>query len=152
MNAQAALLFVHVVAVVVWVGGMFFAYMCLRPVAIDLDPPQRLRLWRGVFARFFSWVWPAVLVIAASGLAMFWQHGFRGAPRGWHLMLASGVVMIAIYVYVATVPYAALKRAVAAEDWRAGGAALNRIRQMVATNLALGFLTIAFATLGVAFF
>jgi len=57
--------------------------------------------------------------------------------------------MIAIYIYVATGPYRALTHAVDAGDWKAGAAALNRIRQMVATNLALGLLTIAFATLGV---
>ncbi len=151
MNMQALLLFLHVVAVVAWVGGMFFAYVCLRPAAAVLDLPQRLRLWHGVFARFFTWIWPAVIVIAASGLAMFWQHGFAGAPRGWHLMLASGTLMIAIYVYVATALFSRLGRAVEAADWQAGGAALGRIRQMVATNLVLGLLTIAFATIGVGF-
>ncbi len=151
MNAQGLLLFLHIASVVVWVGGMFFAYVCLRPAALELlEAPQRLRLWSGVFARFFTWVWPAVIIIAASGLAMFWQHGFRGAPKGWHLMLANGTVMIAIYIYVVTGPFAALKRAVTAEDWKAGGAALNRIRQMVATNLVLGFFTMAFATVGIA--
>jgi len=151
MKVQTWLLFVHLASIIVWVGGMFFAYVCLRPAALEvLEPPQRLRLWHGVFARFFAWVWPAVILIAASGLLMFWQHGFAGAPRGWHLMLASGSVMIAIYIYVATVPFVALKRAVAAEDWKGGGAALNRIRQMVATNLVLALVTTGFATIGLA--
>jgi len=149
MNVQPVLLFLHLSSVVVWVGGMFFAYVCLRPTALELfEPPQRLRLWRGVFARFFVWVWWAVTLIAASGLAMLGQDGFGAAPPGWHLMLASGMLMIAIYIFVATVPYAALQRAVDAEDWKAGGAALNRIRQMVGSNLILGLMTIGFATLG----
>ena len=42
----------------------------------------------------------------------------------------------------------ALSKAVAAEEWKAGGAALGRIRQLVGTNLTLGFLTIAMGTLG----
>ncbi len=149
MNVQPLLLFLHITSVVVWVGGMFFAYACLRPTAVDLfDPPQRLRLWCGVFSRFFVWVWWAVTLIATSGLLMLWQHGFRTAPPSWHLMWISGGIMIAIYAYVATGPYPALERAVAAEDWKAGGAALNRIRQMVGTNLILGLLTIGLATLG----
>ena len=65
-------------------------------------------------------------------------------------MLASGSIMIAIYLYVATVPFRALQRAVAAGDWKNGGAALNRIRQMVATNLVLAIVTIGFATIGLA--
>ncbi len=149
MNMQPLLLFLHISSTTIWIGGMFFAYVCLRPTAVQvLDPPQRLRLWCGVFSRFFVWVWWAVALIASSGLIMFWQHGFGTAPPGWHLMLLSGAVMIAIYTYVATGPYTALQGAVGAEDWKAGGAALNRIRQMVGTNLILGLLTIGFATLG----
>jgi len=149
MQLHPLLLFLHLAGVVVWVGGMFFAYVCLRPTAVELlEPPQRLRLWRGVFARFFTWVWWAVLLIAASGLVMIGQHGFGAAPPGWHLMMTSGLLMIGIYIYVATIPYAALVQAVEAEDWKSGGAALNRIRQLVGTNLLLGLLTIGFATLG----
>jgi uncharacterized membrane protein len=149
MPLQPLLLFLHIASVTLWVGGMFFAYVCLRPSAAELlEPPQRLRLWQRVFARFFVWVWGAVILIPASGLIMLGRVGFATAPLNWHLMLASGLVMIVIFVYVYTVPYAALKRAVAAEDWKAGGAALNRIRQAVAANLHLGLLTIALATLG----
>jgi uncharacterized membrane protein len=79
---------------------------------------------------------------------MLGQHGFAAAPLGWHLMMASGLLMIGIYIYVATIPYAALVQAVEAEDWKSGGAALNRIRQLVGTNLLLGVLTVGFATLG----
>jgi uncharacterized membrane protein len=149
MNLHPVLLFLHLVSVVVWVGGMFFAYVCLRPTAAELfQPPQRLQLWRGVFARFFVWVWGAVALIATSGFTMLGLSGFAAARPGTHMMLASGLLMIAIYIYVASVPYPALRRAVAAEDWKAGGAALNRIRQMVGTNLLLGLMTLGFASLG----
>ncbi|HET7157362.1 MAG TPA: hypothetical protein VFI62_00100 [Burkholderiales bacterium] len=36
----------------------------------------------------------------------------------------------------------------AAEDWKAGGAALNQLRKMVGINLVLGLITIAVAMLG----
>lgn len=33
----------HVLSAVVWVGGMFFAWMALRPVAASLlEPPPRV--------------------------------------------------------------------------------------------------------------
>lgn len=36
----------HLLATVIWVGGMFFAYMALRPVAGSLlKPPNRQTLW-----------------------------------------------------------------------------------------------------------
>ncbi len=74
--------------------------------------------------------------------------GFAVAPLNLHLMFALGLVMGAVFVGVVTVPYAALQEAVAANNWPAGGAALVRIRKLVGFNLALGFVTIAVATLG----
>lgn len=144
MSLQSLMLFVHVAGIVVWVGGMFFAYVCLRPTVVELfDPPQRLRLWRGVLARFFVAVGWAAALIAGSGVTML-----GAAPLGWHLMMGSGLAMIAIFVYVVSGPYRTLEQAVDTGNWQDGAKALNRIRQMVALNLVLGFVTIGFATLG----
>ena len=143
--SQHLLTLLHVLASVVWVGGMFFAHQCLRPAAIaTLDPPQRLALWRAVFGRFFPWVWAAVIVLILSGQAMILQMGGMAAvPLHVHVMLGIGYVMAAIYAYLYFLPYAAMKRSVAAGDWPAAGAALNRIRMLVGTNLTLGLITIA---------
>ena len=53
-----------------------------------------------------------------------------------------------VFVGVVTVPFQALKEAVEARNWPAGGAALGRIRQLVGFNLLLGVVTVALATLG----
>ncbi|MDD3530881.1 MAG: CopD family protein [Gallionellaceae bacterium] len=135
---------VHVLATVVWVGGMFFAHQCLRPVALaQLEPPARLRLWHGVFGRFFPWVWAAVLllVLSGQGLAAL-MGGMAAVPLHVHVMAGLGYLMAAIYLYLYFVPYAGLRRAVAAEDWPAAGAVLNRIRMLVGSNLALGLFNI----------
>ncbi|NOV27594.1 hypothetical protein E5S69_29320 [Cupriavidus necator] len=149
MTADPLFRLLHLTGVAVWVGGMFFAYLCLRPAAGSLlEPPPRLRLWRGVFARFFPWVWASVVAILLSGGAMMAVTGMAGAPRNWHLMLGIGVVMAGIFCYVWFSPYRVLARAVDAQEWPAAGAALNRIRQAVGTNLVLGLVNIAVATLG----
>lgn len=141
--------FLHIAGVVIWVGGMMFAWSFLRPVAAkNLEPPVRLQLWVDVFSRFFPWVWGAVSAILITGLWTIVDAGFKNAPLYWHLMLTLGLVMSAIFVFVYTQPYGQLKAAVAAKDWPAGGAALGRIRQWIGVNLALGALTIATATLG----
>lgn len=142
-------LLLHVLGVVVWVGGMFFAYMALRPVAASLlEPPQRLTLWVGVFGKFFPWVWASVVLILLTGLHMLMVFGGMAAPHYTMTMLVLGLVMMAIFVQVFFVPYGRLKRAVAGQDWKAGGAALAQIRQLIGINLILGLLTIAVVFLG----
>ncbi|MBW8329201.1 MAG: CopD family protein [Thiobacillus sp.] len=142
-------LFLHVLSVVVWVGGMFFAYMALRPVAASvLEPPQRLTLWAGVFGKFFPWVWASVALILVSGLHMLMVFGGLAAPHYAMTMLVLGVVMMAIFAHVFFAPYGRLKRAVAAQDWKAGGAAQAQILMMIGINLSLGLLTIAVVFLG----
>jgi len=149
MELGPVLLFLHVASVVGWVGGMFFAYFCLRPVAAaQLQPAQRLPLWRGVFELFLDWVWVAVALILASGLAMMLQVGFKSAPLNWHIMFLLGIVMMLIFAFVYFGPYRKLCRACDVQDWPAGAAALGQIRKLVGLNLSLGLLSIASATLG----
>ncbi|WP_018410626.1 CopD family protein [Methyloversatilis thermotolerans] len=149
MTVSPLLLFLHIAGVVIWVGGMFFAYVCLRPVAAaQLEPPQRLTLWAGVFARFLPLVWGMVALILASGLAMMLAVGMKAAPVHWHIMFGLGLLMMFIFMHVFFAPYRRLSRAVTASDWPAGGAALGQIRSLVGLNTALGFVVIAVATLG----
>ncbi len=139
--------FLHVLSVVIWVGGMFFAYMALRPVAAErLEPPQRLNLWEGVFSRFFPWVWLCVALILGSGLFMMARLGRPPVPV--MAMFGLGFLMMLLFAHVYFAPFKRLKRAVAAQDWPAGGAALAQLRRLIGVNLSLGLITVAVAVLG----
>ena len=140
-------LFLHLISDVIWVGGMFLAYMAVRPAAGEvLEPPQRLKLWTGIFRRFFPWVWAAVVLILATGFVM--MDRLAAVPVYVIVMAVIGVVMSAIFMHIYFAPFARLKRAVAAEDWKAGAAALNQIRVLVGVNLVLGLANVAVAVLG----
>ena len=140
--------FLHILSVVIWVGGMFFAYMALRPVAAErLEPPQRLSLWEGVFGKFFPWVWTSIAVILITGVYLMINMGMPPAHY-ISLMLVLGMLMMLLFAHVFFAPYKRLKRAVAAKDWTAGGAALGQIRKLIAINLSLGLVTVTVATLG----
>jgi uncharacterized membrane protein len=141
----------HLLAAVIWVGGMFFAHQVLRPVAAEqLEPPQRQPLWVGVFGRFFPWVWVAVITIAVTGYYMLFVvfNGMANVGLYVHIMHGLGLLMIAIYCYVYFVPYQGLKRAVAAQVWPEGKAHIDRIRDLVGINMILGLITIAIAAGG----
>ena len=140
------LIFLHLLGVISWLGGMFFAYYCLRPAAVEvLEPPQRLPLWAATFARFLPYMGVAVAVLVASGFGLLLAVGFRHAPIGWHVMMTLGLVMAAVFVYVYAALYPKLRAHCAASAWPAAAQALNRIRQMVALNLALGVCVVAAA-------
>lgn len=145
---QPFMLFCHLLGVIVWVGGMAFAWLCLRPAAAALTPADRLTLWGAVFQRFFTLVWISVVLTLGSGFVMMMTTGFTHAPSAWHVMLLSGVLMAGVFVSIWIGPWPALCSAVAAQDWATGARALARIRQRVAFNLTLGVITAAVATLG----
>ena len=150
---MAILITLHVLAVVVWVGGMFFAYMALRPAAVEtLDPPLRLSLWVATFKRFFPWVWLAVILLPVSGYAMlFATERFAGlayAPLYIHIMNGVGIVMILIFLLVFLAPFRQLKLAVAAQNWPEGGKRLGQIRMLIGLNLILGLLVVVIASGG----
>ena len=149
MMGSAVLL--HVIAVVIWVGGMFFAHMVLRPVAAaQLEPPVRLNLWAGVFSNFFPWVWVCVAVVLLTGLWMIFAvfGGMGGVGLYVHAMLGLGLLMVLIFLHVYFAPYRRLKRAVAAQDWPSGGKQLAQIRLLVGINTVIGLLTVAIASGG----
>jgi uncharacterized membrane protein len=133
----------HMLSAVVWVGGMFAAYVCLRPTAARvLDAPARQKLWRGFFQKFFPWVWVSVALLLATGYWMMVTYfgGFANTPPYVNFMQALGWVMIALYAWLFHGPWLKFKRAVDAEDWAAGGRHLNRIRQIIMINLPIGLI------------
>jgi uncharacterized membrane protein len=146
----AVALAVHIFGAVIWVGGMFAIYVCLRPALGTLDPPQRLRLMRVTFQKFFLWVWVAILLLLASGYWIVFMRfgGFSGAGLHIHLMQMIGWLMIALFVWLFHGPWLSFKRAVDSEDWPSAGAGLSRIRQIIAVNLPLGLLVVVIGASG----
>lgn len=134
----------HILGAVIWVGGMFAAYICLRPAAGPLETPQRLTLWRGFFAKFFPWVWVSVIAQIATGYWMLIVYfgGFADAPPYVQIMQALGWVMVLLFAGLFHGPWLKFKRAVDASTWPEAGAHLNQIRQIIAINLPIGLIVV----------
>ncbi len=142
---MSILVALHALAAVVWVGGMFFAYLALRPAAGALDGPARCRLWHAVLSRFFLYVWIAVALLLATGYAMIFGAlgGMAAAGVHVHVMQGLGILMMLLFAHVWFGPFAKLARAAAAQDWPEAGKQIGRIRPVVAINLALGLVVVA---------
>ena len=137
---------IHLLAIIVWVGGMAFAHFFLRPALGTLQPPQRLTLMRDVLQRFFAAVLVAIVLILISGLGMWGlvhsmaaQAGAKApTPVSWIVMAALGLVMMAVFGHIRFALFKRLNNGVNAQDWAAAGKALGQIRPLVVLNLALG--------------
>lgn len=139
-----ALIF-HVLGSVIWVGGMFFTLLCLRPAAAEiLDGRQRVALMLAVFRRFFPWVGASIVAILVSGIVMLaWRGGFAAVGPYVHAMTGLGLVMMLLFAHIVAAPYRRLRGAAAAQDLDAAGKAIAQIRLFVTINLVLGIVTLA---------
>lgn len=147
---------IHLLSLMVWIGGMAFAHFFLRPAVAKLEAPERIRLMHDVLGRFFNAVLGAVGLTLLSGLWMIGrvakqavQSGVNFAmPLEWTVMAALGIVMMLIFGHIRFALYKRLSRAVTAAAWPAGGAALASIRLWVSINLSLGVVIVAITLLG----
>ena len=144
----------HLLAATVWVGGMFFAFACLRPAAAGLEAAVRLRLWSETLTRFFRWVWLAVALLLVTGFWIIFNvpGGMAAAGTHVHLMLGIGVLMMLLAAHVYFAPLRRLRRDVAGSHWADAGKALGQIRAFIGVNLGLGLAVVAIASGGRYFF
>jgi uncharacterized membrane protein len=143
-------LVLHTIAAVVWVGGMFFALLVLRPATAPLEPGPRLELWSRVLGRFFQWVIAAMVLLLLSGYGMIFgvYSGFRGVGLHVHVMQGTGIVMMLAFFHLYFAPWRRFRAALARRDIPVAAAQLNQIRWIVILNLILGLVTVAVGSSG----
>ena len=144
------LLGIHLLASIIWVGGMFFAYQILRPSVASMEPAARLKLWAGVFQRFFPWVWASVIALMVSG---FWMvlaffGGMKNLGMYIHLMMGIGMLMAVLFVWLWFSPYRSFRSAMASGDVQGAGRQIDRIRHIIAMNLIMGVVVALLSSTG----
>lgn len=153
----ATLKTLHLLAIIVWIGGMVFAHFFLRPSLGTFEPAVRVRLMHAVLGRFFSAVLAAIAVTLVTGLWMIGNvakqvaqaGGHFSMPLEWTIMATLGIIMMLVFGHIRFALYKRLSRATQAADWPAGAAALAKIRISVLVNLGLGVLIVLVTLLGV---
>lgn len=142
----------HLLAAVLWIGGMFFVLFVARPLCIQmLDPgPARLKLMLAIQGRFLKWIGLFVLVLQASGYWMVTQvmGGFNGL--GWHvnLMLLLGNVMTLLFLYAYLFPYRKAKAFARDGKGLETAIQMERIRKGTVLNLTLGIILVLSGSMG----
>lgn len=146
---HAALLALHLLAATFWVGGMAALHVAVRPSLATLEPPVRLPFVERVLGRFLNALFLAIALVVATGLALVLRAGgFAAVHWSVHAMFGLALAMIVIFAYVRFGPYAQLRRAARAGDWKTGADRLAAVRQLVFVNLLIGTLIYVVAIVG----
>ena len=141
---------VHVIAAAIWVGGMFFAYVALRPSMIALESGAlRFDLWQRVLERFFRIVWACMAALLASG---YWMANALGGMQqlsgSVHAMQVLGLFMMLLAVHVYFAPFRRFGQALTRQDWTAAASRLREVRLIVAINVGLGITVLVIGASG----
>lgn len=137
---------VHVLSIILWLGGMIFAHFFLRPALPTLAPPERLQLANAVLGRFFAAVLWAASLTLVSGVWMIGRvakasvqsGGSFSMPLTWTVMAGLGVLMVALFGHIRFALYPRFRAAVVTGDWAQAADRLARLRLWVGVNLVLG--------------
>ncbi|MBL4691961.1 MAG: CopD family protein [Magnetovibrio sp.] len=140
----------HVLAALIWVGGMFFAHMVLRPALMQEQPGIRLGVWSHVLPRFFKWVWLAILILPVTGFHMVYMDFGDFKTAGQHVSIMHGLfwVMTGLFAYMFFKPYKAFKSDDDSDNFEEGFKHLATIRSIVTINLVLGFVNVIIGVSG----
>jgi uncharacterized membrane protein len=146
----------HVVAIIVWVGGMFFAHFFLRPALGQLELPTRLKFMHQVLGRFFK----AVIIASVTTLVTgYWMIGRLARasseanipfamPLSWTIMAGLGTIMVLIFFHIRFALYKRFSLATLAQDWNAAAKSMQTLRTWVSINLLIGVITVLVALSG----
>jgi len=149
MEPLSILIALHVLAALVWVGGLFFLLLIVQPTAGAMPAGERLPLFAAVLGRFLLWVWLAVIVLLISGYIMiFLLGGMAAVPVHVHIMQGLGWVMFLLFGHLFFSPWRRLRTALAAGALKDAGRELARIRMLAGIVLVLGLLVVVIAAGG----
>ena len=142
LNAVAIV--IHLVAINIWVGGMFFIIMVLGKVVSTLEMPEQQAFWQHILKRFFYWVWLAVIILLASGTGMiFYRYGGLTTTPVYVLVMATfGILMALVFFIIYFIFYQNFQRELQAGNLDACNNQLVAIRYLGIVNMILGFCVI----------
>src|SRR5690349_4431626 len=100
LTLRLAVLFIHVTAVIVALGGSLFSTFALTPIlAEELDPPSRLKVARRVIRRLGAIVLTALAVLVFTGILNIMFLGAVSTILVVKLVIVAVVIALALYQY-----------------------------------------------------
>lgn len=119
MTFQLAILYLHLVAAMFWIGEMLVLALVITPVAARLPAPgERARLYGAIGRQSRTWMFGALALLVATGIGNLWAMGitagalvdasFYQSPFGRTLGLK--LLLVLVILAVTFVHDAAMRR------------------------------------------
>jgi uncharacterized membrane protein len=134
------LLPLHVLATIIWFGGLFFLSVVLRRSAHDMDSASAMKLWNDTLSIFFVWIWMCLVLILLTGVALVFLAfgGFSGIPLVHRVNPLIGLPAMVLFIFLYFVPWRRFQHAVFGNDMPVAERNLKLIRRLMTIILALG--------------
>ncbi len=126
--------FLHVLGVLIWIGGMFYTLFVLKP-ALSILGKEKLNLVPQVMGRFFKYVWLAIFLLLVTG--GYRAHLHTGSYL-FNIKLLLYLVMVLVFSFIYFVLYKNLQKS--PTDQRP--LIINRITLLIKINFVLGLVII----------
>ncbi len=145
---QIILDFIHIVAVMIWMGGGIYFFMIVQPSLAGLPPDQAGRLAGGMVKKFTPIAWGSIITIGVVGLLRAFLSGFinqsvlMGTTYGNTLLLKMVTYVVMVLVGIMITRIAATIPTLQPQEIPATQA---RIGTLAKTNMVLGLITILLA-------
>ncbi|MFA4957193.1 MAG: CopD family protein [Candidatus Methanoperedens sp.] len=132
-------LWLHYLATVMWIGGMAFNLLVLRPSMIVIDQNQRPVLGTKVLKRFIIFAWLSIAVLILTGIPIGLSHAaFENIfSTTYGIVLLSKHFVTLIMILIVTWVSFVLSKKLASFAPKP-----NTILILVKTNLSLGILVL----------
>lgn len=140
----------HMLASVLWMGGLFFALVVLRPALDGLSEDERRRLWGRLLPRAFAvaWICVVILLVTGYGVLYFGYEGLAGAGTHVRIMEWLGLVMFLMFGWMYFRPFRQFMQALAEDDRQRQAVEMVRLKGANGLILALGLIVLALAATG----
>ncbi len=132
------ILWVHLIAVIIWMGGMLFEFLVLTPILSRSErPPQGIQ--RAVTQRFRTIRWISIITVVVTGVMnLLYEGGSARLESDW-----GGILMIKLFFVAVAIGLSIVFDVVVGggDGKAAAGAVQSRGRLINFSILILGFVT-----------
>jgi uncharacterized membrane protein len=129
----------HQIGTIVFLGGPFFLLFVLRSAARSLESTdERLLIYFAFYRRLFLWVWFALLLIWASGIAQLVVLGLDPVPMHVRVMAGAGAALILVTLVAHFGFHYQMEEAIDAGHWPRAARRASRVRKAMALNFLIG--------------